>query len=60
MSSADEGAKAVYAELTRRGLTHGEPRSSTHRFLTTGNPEAFERLGARLLNGLVSDVEQMF
>ena len=58
VSSADEGAKAVYAELTRRGLTHGEPRASTHRFLTTGNPEAFERLGARLLNGLVSDVEQ--
>jgi glutamate racemase len=58
VSSADEGAKAVYAELTRRGLTHGEPRTSTHRFLTTGNPEAFERLGARLLNGLVSDVEQ--
>ncbi|MGI3786581.1 MAG: aspartate/glutamate racemase family protein, partial [Janthinobacterium lividum] len=58
VSSADEGAKSVYAELTRRGLTHGEPRSSTHRFLTTGNPEAFERLGARLLNGLVSDVEQ--
>ncbi len=58
VSSADEGAKAVYAELTRRGLTHGEPRPSTHRFLTTGNPEAFERLGARLLNGLVTDVEQ--
>ncbi|MGI3781196.1 MAG: aspartate/glutamate racemase family protein, partial [Janthinobacterium lividum] len=58
VSSADEGAKAVYAELTRRSLTHGEPRASTHRFLTTGNPEAFERLGARLMNGLVSDVEQ--
>jgi len=58
VSSADEGAKAVYAELTRRGLTHDEPRPSSHRFLTTGNPEAFERLGARLLNGLVSDVEQ--
>ena len=58
VSSADEGAKAVYAMLTRRGLTHDEPRASTHRFLTTGNPEAFERLGARLLNGLVSDVEQ--
>lgn len=58
VSSADEGAKAVYAELTRRGLTHGEPRPSSHRFLTTGNPEAFERLGARLLNGLVTDVEQ--
>ena len=58
VSSADEGAKAVYAGLTRRGLTHDEPRPSTHRFLTTGNPEAFERLGARLLNGLVTDVEQ--
>ncbi|SDU82328.1 glutamate racemase [Microlunatus sagamiharensis] len=58
VSSADEGAKAVYVELTRRGLTHDEPRPSSHRFLTTGNPEAFERLGARLLNGLVTDVEQ--
>jgi glutamate racemase len=58
VSSAEECAKEVYAVLTRLGLTHDLPRVSSHRFLTTGNPELFEGIGARLLGGLVAGVEQ--
>ncbi len=58
VSSADECAKSVFAELTRRGLTHDQPRVPSYRFLTTGNPAAFEGVGHRLMGGLVSDVEQ--
>jgi glutamate racemase len=48
----------VYAVLTRRGLTHDQPRIASHRFLTTGSPEAFEGVGHRLMGGLVIGVEQ--
>jgi glutamate racemase len=58
VSSAEECAKDVYAVLTRRGLTHDRPRTATYRFLTTGDPEAFEGVGRRLMGGLVTDVEQ--
>jgi glutamate racemase len=58
VSSADECAKSVFAELTRRGLTHDQPRVPSYRFLTTGNPTAFQGIGHRLMGGLVSDVEQ--
>jgi len=58
VSSAEECAKDVYAVLTRRGLTHDRPRTPTHRFLTTGSPEAFEGVGHRLMGGLVTGVEQ--
>lgn len=58
VSSADECAKSVFAELTRRGLTHDDPRVPNYRFLTTGSPAAFEGIGHRLMGGLVSDVEQ--
>jgi len=59
VSSAEECAKSVFAELTRLGLTHDRPRVPTYRFLTTGNPEAFEGIGRRLMGDtLVVDVEQ--
>jgi glutamate racemase len=58
VSSAEECALDVYAVLTRGGLTHDRPRTSTYRFLTTGSPEAFEGVGRRLMGGLVSGVEQ--
>jgi glutamate racemase len=59
VSSAEECAKDVYAVLTRRGLTHDEPRIASYRFLTTGSPEAFEGVGHRLMGGgLVIGVEQ--
>ena len=58
VSSAEECAKDVYAVLTRRGLTHDQPRIASYRFLTTGSPEAFEGAGHRLMGGLVIGVEQ--
>jgi glutamate racemase len=58
VSSAEECAKDVYAALTRRGLTHDQPRVASYRFLTTGNPAAFEGVGHRLMGGLVVGVEQ--
>ena len=53
VSSAEECAKELFAVLTRQGLTHDRPRYASHRFLTTGNPAAFEGIGSRLMGGLV-------
>ncbi|MGI8458038.1 MAG: glutamate racemase [Propionibacteriaceae bacterium] len=58
VSSADECAKDVYAVLTRNALTHHDPRTPRHRFLTTGDPDAFAGIGRRLMGTLVGDVEQ--
>jgi glutamate racemase len=58
VSSADECAKEVYATLTRLGMAHDRPRLPSHRFLTTGNPEAFEGIGHRLMGGMVVGAEQ--
>ena len=58
VSSADACAQEAYAQLTRRRLTHDEPRAAGHRFLTTGSPDQFEVIAARLVSGLVVGVEQ--
>jgi glutamate racemase len=59
VSSADECAKDVYATLTRRDLGHDQPREATHRFWTTGHPDAFAGIGHRLMGGeLISSVDQ--
>ena len=59
VSSADECAKDVYGALTRRGLAHDRPRTSDHRFWTTGHPEAFAGIGRRLMGAdLIAGVEQ--
>ena len=59
VSSADECAKDVYATLTRRGLGRDRPREATHRFWTTGHPEAFAGIGRRLMGEeLISSVDQ--
>ncbi len=59
VSSAEETAKDVYRTLVRLGLE----RSSTyddpvHRFLTTGQPGEFERIGRRFLGPEMNDVNQ--
>lgn len=48
VSSAEECAKDLYRLLLGSGLVEpdGEP---THRFLTTGSPDDFERIGRRFL-----------
>ncbi|MCA1823695.1 MAG: glutamate racemase [Mycobacteriales bacterium] len=58
VSSAEETAKDVYRELARDGLFRDpalpEP---THRFLATGDPEPFGRLGRRFLGPEITAVE---
>lgn len=59
VSSAEETAKDVYRTLTRHGL--GRPAGSSapvHRFLATGDPEPFARLGRRFLGPEVTAVER--
>jgi glutamate racemase len=50
VSSAEETAKDVYRTLVRRGLER-DPRlgAPVHEFLTTGDPEEFQRIGRRFL-----------
>jgi glutamate racemase len=59
VSSAEETAKDVYRTLVRLGLersdAYGDP---VHRFLTTGQPGEFERIGRRFLGPEMSDVNQ--
>ena len=57
VSSAEECAKDVYKMLVATDLMRqsGEP---TYRFLTTGAPEEFERIGRRFLGPELSDAQQ--
>lgn len=57
VSSSEACASATYSALTRRGLTHAEPRGTTRRFLTTGDAEDFRGFGRRLLGEFVTDAE---
>ena len=70
VSSAEESAKDVYRVLTERGLA-AQPRGSEaterqhdtqvapeHRFLTTGQPEEFGRIGQRFLGPELQSVAQ--
>jgi glutamate racemase len=59
VSSAEECAKAVFAELTDSGLLHDQPRVPELRFLTTGDAERFAGIGRRLLGGYVDHVERV-
>jgi glutamate racemase len=57
VSSAEETAKDVYRVLARRDLFRPESLPAPqHRFLATGDPEPFERLGRRFLGPEVGDV----
>jgi glutamate racemase len=56
VSSAEETAKDVYHELASRGAFRAESSAPRHRFLATGDPEPFERLGRRFLGPEVGEV----
>jgi len=59
VSSAEECAKDVYAMLTRHDLLRAEaPVPPAHRFLTTGAPEQFARIGGRFLGPILTQVDQ--
>lgn len=57
VSSAEETAKDVYRELARTAAFRGESLPMPqHRFLATGDPEPFARLGRRFLGPEVGEV----
>jgi glutamate racemase len=57
VSSAEETAKDVYRELARHDLFRAEDLPAPHhRFLATGDPEPFGRLGRRFLGPEVGEV----
>ena len=57
VSSAEETAKDVYRELTRLELLRDEEAPPpAHRFLATGDPEPFARLGRRFLGPEIGSV----
>jgi glutamate racemase len=57
VSSAEETAKDVYRELARAGLFRPDSLPPPqHRFLATGDPEPFGRLGRRFLGPEVGEV----
>jgi glutamate racemase len=59
VSSAEETAKDVYRVLAQAGqFRDPELPPPHHRFLATGDPEPFERLGRRFLGPEVEDVMQ--
>lgn len=57
VSSAEECAKDVYRVLTERHLEHSDAVPE-HRFLTTGQPEEFGRIGQRFLGPELQSVAQ--
>jgi glutamate racemase len=59
VSSAEETAKDVYRELARDGQFRDDALPGpAHRFLATGDPEPFGRLGRRFLGPEVGEVAQ--
>ncbi len=58
ISSAEETAKDVYRVLTRDALARPEDASApVHRFIATGDPEPFARLGRRFLGPEITAVQ---
>ncbi|TSD57832.1 MULTISPECIES: glutamate racemase [Aeromicrobium] len=59
VSSAEETAKDVFRLLVREGLERDRSLAPPrHRFLTTGQPEEFARLGRRFLGPEIDSVDQ--
>ncbi|GAA1919577.1 glutamate racemase [Nocardioides marmoribigeumensis] len=59
VSSAEETAKDVYRQLVRRGIERDPSLGpATHRFLTTGDPEEFWRIGRRFLGPEMESAQQ--
>ena len=58
VSSADETARDVYAELVRADALRGAAAPPAHVFATTGDPAAFRHLAEQVLGLEVDHVEQ--
>jgi glutamate racemase len=57
--SAEETAREVAETLARKGIENEAGRDGVYRFLTTGEPAAFRRLGERFLQLPLGDVEHV-
>jgi glutamate racemase len=57
--SAEETAREVAESLARKGIEHDAAREGSYRFVTTGDPDVFRRLGARFLQLPIADVDQV-
>jgi glutamate racemase len=57
--SAEETAREVAETLTRKGYENDASREGTYRFLTTGDPAAFRKMGARFLQLPIAEVERV-
>jgi glutamate racemase len=58
ISSADETASDVYAELTRRDAFRTAAAAPTHRFVSSGDAGTFHALGSRFLGPEIAGVEE--
>jgi glutamate racemase len=57
--SAEETAREVAETLARKGFENDGGREGAYRFLTTGDPDTFRRLGARFLQLPIAEVEHL-
>jgi glutamate racemase len=57
--SAEETAREAAETLARKGIENDAGREGSCRFLTTGEPAVFRRLGARFLQLPLGDVERV-
>ncbi len=55
--SADETSREVAETLARKGIENAAGREGAYRFLTTGDPEVFRRMGVRFLQLPLGEVE---
>ena len=58
VTSGEAIAAAVERELRARGMENDRGRRGTYRFLSTGDPDAFRRLGTRFLQLPLGDVRR--
>ncbi len=56
VSSAEETAKDVYAELVSSDLQREDPGEPVHEFLTTGDPEQFRRVAHHFLGPQIGGI----
>jgi glutamate racemase len=57
--AADETAREVSETLVRKAIENDPAREGTYRFLTTGDPAAFQAMGSRFLQLPIADVERI-
>jgi glutamate racemase len=57
--SAEETAREAAETLARKGIENDAGREGRYRFLTTGDPDLFRRLGERFLQLPLGDVERV-